>query len=536
MNHNTKKTNMNDNHNKDNIDDILQLHEKSNNEIINNLLIMYKYKNVLNSLIHKEFKNLIINNVNNYNLLYFNDKLYNVYLTMCSIKHNMNKEIILQIIYNNDSNNLTLFYKRGRIENYDFYKEIKINDKTINNSGITYFNIFDIYACIEKFKKIFLENTGYTWDEYDYNKNYDKKINKYAIIKTKNINDAFNNDENAIKKHKLTDDDTQMFIDNIIKYNKNNFKTDSYKLKLDNLSEDKLCESLNILKQIQQEYNNGYTELSDQIIKLTETFALHIPIICKHNQFKSIPFNYIDIFIKEIIDAAPYITEHHLNEQNISCNFNTLLTKINKNESFYKMIETYIMTNKGPTHNNDISIINIFKYNKINENFIDYGNNQYLFHGSRFSNIYNILNHGLKIAPKNIPRNGTMFGNGLYFANCTTKSFDYCLHDVFNNNCCLLLCKVSVGKPLYTKDSCYYSLTQLNNMSYNSIYCTGYYTPNKEQHYNINNTIVPIGNLKKNENVPERELMLNYDEYVCYDINQVQIEYIIYCKSNNYNK
>tara|TARA_Y100000389_G_scaffold147709_2_gene146653 strand:+ start:4884 stop:6458 length:1575 start_codon:yes stop_codon:yes gene_type:complete len=511
------------------------LYENLMLNIINNLKIMNEYKATLHSLINVNFKNFMNSDIFNYHILYYDNKLYDTYLTVSSIKNNINKEIILQIIYNEVSNNLILFYKRGRIdENDNLFKDIKIVDKLSNNSGITYYNIFDINECINKFKKIFVENTGYIWDDYNPAIDYEKKINKYNIIKIKGLNDS--KKTNILKKNndnKVLDSNIIQFV-KIVKLYHHNTEYTLYKLKIHNIPCDMLCNSINILNKIKSLYIDNLNDHNNEIIELTEEFTSIIPIICKNGCLTTIPYDYIDKFIKEIIDVSPYIVNDNININEIIYDINDMLIKIDKQENVYKLIETYVYNNHGPTHNNyNISIIDIFKYNIKNKNFINSCNNKYLFHGTRFSNIQNILQSGLKIAPKYIPRNGAMFGNGLYFANCSTKSFDYCMHDIYGNNCCILLCNVSLGNIYQTNKSYYIDSLKLNKLSCDTVYCPGFYTPDINQHINVDNISIPVGTIIKNKNSPSNneDFILNYDEYVCYDTNRVQIEYVIYCKN-----
>jgi len=48
-----------------------------------------------------------------------------------------------------------------------------------------------------------------------------------------------------------------------------------------------------------------------------------------------------------------------------------------------------------------------------------------LYHGSRNENWWSIVNQGLKIRPTNAIHTGSMFGDGLYFANKARKSIGY---------------------------------------------------------------------------------------------------------------
>ena len=52
-----------------------------------------------------------------------------------------------------------------------------------------------------------------------------------------------------------------------------------------------------------------------------------------------------------------------------------------------------------------------------------------LFHGSRISNYAGILGEGLRIAPPEAPTTGYMFDKGVYFADMSSKSANYCHPD-----------------------------------------------------------------------------------------------------------
>ena len=70
-----------------------------------------------------------------------------------------------------------------------------------------------------------------------------------------------------------------------------------------------------------------------------------------------------------------------------------------------------------------------------------------LWHGSRTSNVASILAQGLRVAPKEAPSTGFMFGKGIYFADMSSKSANYCVPSRDNKRGFLLLCEVATGKP-----------------------------------------------------------------------------------------
>lgn len=68
-----------------------------------------------------------------------------------------------------------------------------------------------------------------------------------------------------------------------------------------------------------------------------------------------------------------------------------------------------------------------------------------LWHGSRLTNFVSILTRGLKIAPPEAPPSGYMFGKGVYFADMSSKSANYCYTTKDNYTGILLLCEVALG-------------------------------------------------------------------------------------------
>lgn len=120
------------------------------------------------------------------------------------------------------------------------------------------------------------------------------------------------------------------------------------------------------------------------------------------------------------------------------------------------------------------------EYNKVannDENFKE----ELLWHGSRNQNWFNILQTGLLIRPAGAIHNGSMFSDGLYFANKAKKSLGYTsLSGSYwargnDNRSYLALFKVNVGnqKHIYKHDYSCYNITESNLKPYNSVYAHG---------------------------------------------------------------
>ncbi len=93
-----------------------------------------------------------------------------------------------------------------------------------------------------------------------------------------------------------------------------------------------------------------------------------------------------------------------------------------------------------------ISIFEVVREEEVGR-FRDEGNRMLLFHGSRLTNFVGILSQGLRIAPPEAPVTGYMFGKGIYFADVSTKSANYCCANRDSPEGLLLICEVSLGKP-----------------------------------------------------------------------------------------
>ena len=130
------------------------------------------------------------------------------------------------------------------------------------------------------------------------------------------------------------------------------------------------------------------------------------------------------------------------------------LSKENDKSGIYKAIEKSLKGTHCATHDNyTLELEEVFELEKKKETkqFKPYKkklekNIQLLWHGSRMVNFAGILSSGLRIAPPEAPVTGYMFGKGLYFADCISKSANYCYHEKYDNTGFLMLCEVALGE------------------------------------------------------------------------------------------
>ena len=146
-----------------------------------------------------------------------------------------------------------------------------------------------------------------------------------------------------------------------------------------------------------------------------------------------------------------------------------------------------------------------------------------LFHGSRLSNWAGILSQGLRIAPPEAPVTGYMFGKGVYFADMSSKSANYCFANRSNPYGLLLLCEVALGqsRSLFNAD---YKAGKLPKGKHSVKGC-GRVVAKEENFEKLEDgTIVPLGPAEEVDK--NQSSSLNYNEYIVYDTEQIRLRYI----------
>merc|ERR1719187_2777238 len=194
-------------------------------------------------------------------------------------------------------------------------------------------------------------------------------------------------------------------------------------------------------------------------------------------------------------------------------------------------IESSILSTHADTHSQyRMAIEELFSLEKPSEteNFMDCGNKQLLFHGSRLSNWAGILGQGLRIAPPEAPSTGYMFGKGVYFADMSSKSANYCFTTRSKNIGLLLLCEVSLGKPNKLLDADY-NADKLPKGCH-SVHGLGKVEPSGSEV--LGGAKLAMGPPRNTKVENKRGYTLNYNEYIVYDTRQIKMKYLAKVKFN----
>ena len=115
----------------------------------------------------------------------------------------------------------------------------------------------------------------------------------------------------------------------------------------------------------------------------------------------------------------------------------------------FKLINKYLQSTHASTHTHYKLVLEDLFALKSNSEDIRYTkdihNKRLLWHGSRLTNFVGILSQGLRIAPPEAPVTGYMFGKGVYLADMSSKSANYCCTSQANPTGILLLCEAALG-------------------------------------------------------------------------------------------
>lgn len=134
------------------------------------------------------------------------------------------------------------------------------------------------------------------------------------------------------------------------------------------------------------------------------------------------------------------------------------MTPLDHKSGEYKALADYLIKSSGTSHGIRFRLEDIFRIDRSGEDD-RFANSEYaklkkhdrrlLWHGSRTTNYGGILSQGLRIAPPEAPLNGYAFGKGVYLADVSSKSAQYCQPGMSGGTGLLLLCEAELGKPMY---------------------------------------------------------------------------------------
>ena len=457
----------------------------------------------------------------------YNGEYFSCTLNKSNLERNNNKFYILQLLQSDIDNSYNLFIKWGRVGVKGKYK--------LEKCSLEYGK--------KKFMLKYKDKTGRNYKEikidYSNDENDNEKTKLESNKKKKNKENKSTEELHKILSDKVIELIELIYDKNILNHQMKEIGYDSSKMPLGKLAKESLEKGYLILKNIEKELQNK-SPSKTTLTQLSSDFYTYIPhdfgfqkmyhfIIDSLEKVKS----KIDMIetLKDMKVATKIINETIEDSQSkiILNYYQQLHCKINhipKTDKIYSLLEKYLsvkINNKSDYsyYNTSLKLLEAYELKREGEEeryLKNLSNKKLLWHGTRISNYVGILSQGLRIAPPEAPSSGYLFGKGLYFADMSSKSCDYCYP--VNNIGLILLCEVALGN-IEKRFSTDYSLPNTMNKGNNSILGVGKIYPS-DGIFVEKNLFIPCEKVSVNN-----EYAVSFDEFIVYDVRQVKLRYLL---------
>lgn len=317
------------------------------------------------------------------------------------------------------------------------------------------------------------------------------------------------------------------------------FDLDMEKMPLGKLSQKQLGEAMKVLKTISEYVRDGATNAefiggSNQFYTLIpHDFGVERPPIINTTEMVNTKTEMLESLMEMEVAYGLLKEEETDTDEKVNPldthykQLKTDLKPLAHDSEEFALLKKYVQNTHADTHANfELQIEDIFTVDRRGEKrrykpFKKLHNRKLLWHGSRLTNYVGILSHGLKIAPPDAPVTGYMFGKGIYFADMVSKSANYCYTSRQNSAGLMLLCEVALGGQFECKAANY--VTKLPNDKHSTKGMGKTYPNAEESHMRSDGVEIPLGKPVSDDKLKSSLL---YNEYIVYDVAQVNVQYL----------
>lgn len=256
-----------------------------------------------------------------------------------------------------------------------------------------------------------------------------------------------------IKQIKKVDDSTSLVYNMLINFlgSSRTYMKEHVNLPLGSLSPNQIIKGYSILETIERALRKNASE--SDLIRLSDEFYRVFPVIFGRNNDNLIINTLAKLGDKRnLVDIAKSVvkTSELDNIEEVYDSLQMKIRPLSKTTQKYEEIVNRVHRTQSDKHRFDIKVKNVYEINKpewddkFNPHKVRVN---LLYHGSRTENFLNILQSGLRIKPPGAAHTGSMFGNGIYFADQSTKSANYCWgFNRVRGTFYMMVCEVAVGK------------------------------------------------------------------------------------------
>ncbi|XP_068088920.1 poly [ADP-ribose] polymerase 1 isoform X2 [Hyperolius riggenbachi] len=459
-----------------------------------------------------------------------NGKIFSATLGLVDISRGTNSYYKLQLLEHDRESRCWVFRSWGRV------------GTTIGSNKLEV--MYSKEEAIDHFLHLYEEKTGNSW----HSTNFTKFPNKFYPLEI-----DYGQEEEAVKnlaskagtKSKLPKQVQELIklildVENMKKAMVE-FEIDLQKMPLGRLSKRQIQSAYSILNDVQQAVSEKAPEarlldLSNRFYTLIpHDFGMKKPPLLDNEEYIQAKVQMLDNLLD--IEVAYSLLKGGTEDSEkdpIDVQYERIKTDIkviDKHSDDFKILQEYVKNTHAETHNAyELEVVDIFKIEREGEKqryrpFKELHNRQLLWHGSRTTNFAGILSQGLRIAPPEAPVTGYMFGKGIYFADMVSKSANYCHTSPNNPTGLLLLGEVALGNMHELKAASH--ITKLPKGKH-SVKGLGRTAPDPAATVQLDGVDVPLG-----KGIPTvNDTSLLYNEYIVYDIAQVNLKYLLKLKFN----
>ncbi|XP_041564508.1 poly [ADP-ribose] polymerase isoform X2 [Drosophila elegans] len=450
---------------------------------------------------------------------------YSIVLGLTDIQRNKNSFYKLQLLESDKTAKYWIFRSWGRI------------GTSIGSSKVEEFNTSD--SAKKKFKDIYADKTG---NEFEQRDQFVKITGRMYPIEMQYDDDPkwlTHSGRSVESKLEISLQNLIRLMFDVESMNRTltEFQIDMNKMPLGKLSVNQIQSAYSVITEIFKLIESGTSNAN--LIDATNRFYTLIPhnfgvksptLIETHKQIEDlrqmldslteIEVAYRLIKTEDATDNINPLDKHYMQ-------LKTELVPLDKSSEEFSILNKYVKNTHASTHSSyDLDVVDVFKVARQGEArrykpFKKLHNRKLLWHGSRLTNFIGILSHGLKIAPPEAPSAGYMFGKGIYFADMVSKSANYCCTSQQNSTGLMLLSEVALGDMMECTAAKY--ITKLPKDKH-SCFGHGRTMPDPKMSYVRNDGVeIPLGKAVTTEKF---QSSLLYNEYIVYDIAQVNLQYL----------
>ncbi|XP_059164443.1 poly [ADP-ribose] polymerase 2-like isoform X2 [Physella acuta] len=467
--------------------------------------------------------------------------VWNCMLNQANISNNNNKYYLIQLLEDTSNKTFHVWQRWGRVG-------YKGQTNLVSCGG-------DLDQAKKVYTKKFYDKTGNDWSNKD---SFYKIPGKYELLM---MDYSVKEDEedqvdapvkSEDKKEKVPDSKLEKKIQDLINLICDvksmedamiEMSYDAKKAPLGRLTKDQIKAGYSALKDIEELIKKK--DLGRNLADACNVFYTKIPHV---QGMKALPLISTPQMVKQKIEllealediqiAIKMLKGGDMSENPVDRHYHQLhcvLDPLDHTSDEFKLVKDYLLLTHANTHNQySMELLDVYRCDKEGESdrYTDYGNRMLLWHGSRLTNWAGILSQGLRIAPPEAPVTGYMFGKGVYFADMSSKSANYCFASKQKNTGLLLLCDVSLGE-VNEKFAADYSAASLPKGKH-SVKGVGMIAPDPKAHVKLpgDDVVVPIGKGVSMPPPSSKNFVLNYNEFIVYDTRQIRMKYLVKVKFN----